>query len=81
MPILAQPGANLPVTVEPKEEELKKVKEDLKMLIKKFNQVRLSGNYMDYIHMSTYPKARLPEKSRCPISRSSKAVDPNRSSP
>ena len=47
--------ANLPVVADPKEEELNKVKEDLKMLTKKFDQVRISGNYMDYTHMSFYP--------------------------
>ena len=54
--------ANLPVVVDLKEEELNKVKEDLKMITKKFDQVRISGNYMDYTHMSPYPKARLPKK-------------------
>ena len=66
MPNLAQTRINLPVTVDPKEEELNKVKEDLKMLTKKFDQVRISGNYMDYTHMSPYPKARLPEKFKMP---------------
>ena len=36
------------------------------MLTKKFDQVRISGNYMDYTHMSPYPKARLPEKFKMP---------------
>jgi len=66
MPNLAQPGANLPMVIDPKEEELNKVKEDLKLLTKKFEQVRIFGNYMDYTHMSLYPKARLPEKFKIP---------------
>jgi len=66
VPILAHPWANLPITIDPKEEELNKVKEDLKMLTKKFYQVRISGNYMDYTHMSPYPKARLPKMFKMP---------------
>lgn len=62
MPNIAQPMANLPVVVDPKEEELNKVKEDLKMLTNKFDKVKISGNYMDYTHKSPYPKPRLPEK-------------------
>jgi len=54
------------MTIDLKEEELNKVKEDLKMLTKKFDQVRLSGNNMDYTHMSPYPKARLPKKFKMP---------------
>jgi len=39
-----------------------KVKEDLKLLSKKFDQVKISWNYMNYTYMSTYPEAKFPEK-------------------
>ena len=52
------------------------MKEDLKMLTKKFDQVKISGNYMDYTHMSPYPMARLHEKFKMPNIKNFKGSGP-----